>query len=165
MQDYSVKPIGRTCAASGRELLPGSLCHSVLVEMNGELLRFDFADDSWTGPAAETIAHWRCVVPEPVATTKKSLDPDALMRQFEQLCEEASPARDKFRYVLALLLLQRRRLKRDGTQIIDDQEFLELSGARGEGTFLVPEQQLDDAEVQQMQAELFGDKLDSQSKI
>ena len=87
---------------------------------------------------------------------KKALDPDELMRQFEQLCEEASPATDKFRYVLALLLLQRRRLKLDGTKVIDDQEFLELTGSRGEGTFLVPDQSLDDAEVEQMQQQVFG---------
>ena len=88
--------------------------------------------------------------------TKKTFDPDDLMRQFEQLCEEASPAQDKFRYVLALLLLQRRRLKLEGTKIVDDEEFLELNGARGEGIFLIPDQQLDDVEVQQMQEAIFG---------
>ncbi len=87
---------------------------------------------------------------------KKSLDVDDLMRQFEQLSDEASPAQDKFRYVLALLLLRRRRLKLDGTKLIDDQESLEVTGARGEGTFLVPVQQLDDAEVQQLQDAVFG---------
>ena len=156
MQDYNVKPIGRTCAGTAQELVPGSLCHSVLVEKNGDLLRFDYSEEGWTPPPAGLLAHWRCVVPEPVAVVKKALDPDDLMRQFEQLCEEASPAQDKFRYVLALLLLQRRRLKLDGTKAIDDQDFLELTGARGEGTFLVADQQLDDAEIQQMQTAIFG---------
>jgi hypothetical protein len=51
-------------------------------------------------------------------------------------------------------LLQRRRLKLEGSKIIDDQEFLELTGTRGEGTFLVPDQTLNDAEVEQLQAAL-----------
>ena len=156
MQDYNVKPIGRTCAGTGKELVPRSLCHSVLVEKNGELTRFDYSDEGWTQPPEGSLAHWRCEVPEAVAVTKKTFDPDELMRQFEQLCEEASPAQDKFRYVLALLLLQRRRLKLEGTKTIDDQEFLELNGARGEGTFLILDQQLDDAEVQHMQEAIFG---------
>ena len=78
------------------------------------------------------------------------------MRQFEQLNEEASPSQDKFRYVLALLLLQRRRLRLDGTKTVDDQEFLEVTGTRGEGTFLVPDQLLDDTEVQELQNAVFG---------
>lgn len=156
MQDYNVKPIGRTCDGTGKELVPGSLCHSVLVEKNGELLRFDYSEEGWTTPMEGYLAHWRCDVPEAAAVTKKTFDPDDLMRQFEQLCEEASPAQDKFRYVLALLLLQRRRLKLEGTKIVDDEEFLELNGARGEGIFLIPDQQLDDVEVQQMQEAIFG---------
>lgn len=156
LQDYNVKPIGRTCAATGEELVPGSLCHSVLVESNGELSRLDFSEAGWVPPPAGLVAHWRCEVPKPTASAKKSLDVDDLMRQLEQLNEEASPSHDKFRYVLALLLLQRRRLRLDGTKTIDEQEFLEVTGTRGEGTFLVPDQQLNDTEVQELQNAVFG---------
>ncbi len=156
MQDYNVKPMGRICAATGRELTPGSLCHSVLVEKNGELLRFDYSEEGWGQPPEGTIAHWRCEAPESATASKKSLDPQELMRQFEQLSEEASPAHDKFRYVLALLLVQRRRLKLEGTKVIDDQEFLEVAGTRGEGTFLVRDQQLDESELQELQTALFS---------
>lgn len=156
LQDYNVKPMGRICAATGQELAPGSLCHSVLVEKNGDLLRFDFSEEGWGEPPAGTIAHWRCEAPEPVTVAKKTLDPQELMRQFEQLSEEASSAHDKFRYVLALLLVQRRRLKLDGAKVIDDQEFLEVTGTRGEGTFLVRDQQLDESELQELQTALFS---------
>lgn len=156
MQDYNVKPVGRTCAGTGEELVPGSLCHSVLVESNGELSRLDFSEAGWVPPPAGLVAHWRCEVPEPTTGAKKSLDVDDLMRQFEQLNEEASPSHDKFRYVLALLLLQRRRLRLDGSKVIDEQEFLEVTGTRGEGTFLVPDQQLNDTEVQELQNAVFG---------
>lgn len=158
MQDYNVKPMGRTCAATGQELAPGSLCHSVLVEKNGDLLRFDYSEEGWGHPPHGTIAHWRCEAPEPVTAAKKTLDPNELMRQFEQLSEEASPAHEKFRYVLALLLVRRRRLKLEGTKIIDDQEFFEVTGTRGEGTFLVRNQQLDQAEEQELQTALFGER-------
>ena len=156
MQDYNVKPVGRTCAATGKDLVPGSLCHSVLVEKDGVMMRLDYSQEGWNPAPAGRLAHWRCEVPEQAVGAKKTLDVDELMRQFEQFSEEASPAHDKFRYVLALLLLQRRRLRLEGTKVIDDQEFLEVTGLRGEGTFLVPDQQLDDAEIQEMQAAIFG---------
>ncbi len=156
MQEYNLKPIGRICAGTGNELIPGDLCHSVLVEENGEPQRLDFSEAGWSQPPLGVIAHWRCIVPQPVATNKKSLDPDELMRQFEQLTEEANSSHDKHRYLLSLLLLQRRRLKLEGTKTIEDQDFLELTGTRGEGTFLVPDQTLDDQEVQQMQSAIFG---------
>lgn len=156
MQEYNVKPVGRVCSGTGEELEPGSQCHSVLVEKNGELLRLDYSEAGWVAPPAGMLAHWRCEVPEPTTTAKKSLDVNDLMRQFEQLNEEASPAQDKFRYVLALLLVQRWRLRLEATKTIDDQEFLEVTGVRGEGTFLIPDQQLDDAEVQELQNAVFG---------
>lgn len=156
LQDYNVKPVGRVCCGTGEELVPGSLCHSVLMEKDGELVRLDYSEEGWVPSPARLIAHWRCEVPEPATTAKKSLDADDLMRQFEQLTEEASPAQEKFRYVLALLLLRRRRLRLEGTKVIDDQEFLEVTGTRGEGTFLIPDQQLEDAEVQELQNAIFG---------
>jgi len=158
LQDYHVKTIGRACTATGKDLAPGSRCHSVLVEKNGELLRFDYSDEGWAEPPAGTIAHWICEVPEAIIASKKMLDPNELMRQFEQLSEEASPAHDKFRYLLAWLLVQRRRLKIDATRVIDDQEFLEVTGTRGEGTFLVRDQQLDESELQDLQTALFGER-------
>lgn len=156
MLDYNLKPVGRTCARTGETLAPGTLCHSALVENNGELLRLDYSEAGWLPPPAGLLAHWRCEVPDSTTVEKRSLDVDELLRQFERLHEEASPSQDKFRYVLALLLLQRRRLRLEGTKLIDDHEFLELSGTRGEGTFLVPVQQLDDSEVLELQNSVFG---------
>jgi hypothetical protein len=152
--DYHLKPIAKTCTATGREFAPGVPCHSALVELNGKLVRFDFSEDGWTGPPDGTIGFWQSIVPEPTETAAKPLDADALMRYFEQLCEDASPAQDKFRYVVALLLLQKRRLKLEGSRHDGDIKFLELLGSRGEGTFEVRDQHLKDDEIGQLQQAL-----------
>ena len=68
--------------------------------------------------------------------------------------KDANPAQDKFRYVLALLLLQKRRLKIEGSRQDGDVEYLELVGSQGEGTFEVRMQQLEDAEIEQLQRDL-----------
>ena len=154
--DYHLKPVGRTCAATGNELVPGTICHSVLVEEDGQFRRFDFSPEGWTTPPEGTIAHWRCTVAEPDTGKPKPLDTEGLLRYFEQLIEDANPAQAKFCYVLALLLLQKKRLKLEGSIQEDGVEFLELSGSHGEGPFRVPDQQLNDSEICELQQALNG---------
>ena len=152
--DYHLKPIAKTCTATGNEFVPGSRCFSALVEHEGRLVRFDYSEEGWSGPPEGTVGHWQCIVPEADEAEAKPLDADALMRYFEQLCEDANPAQDKFRYILALLLLQKRRLKMEGSRQDGEIVFLELVGSRGEGTFEVRDQQLSDEEIEQLQQTL-----------
>ncbi len=152
--DYHLKPIGKTCHTTGDELAPGSLCHSVLVEREGKLIRQDYSDKVWNGPPDGSIGHWSCSVPEQDQTKPKPLDTDGLMSYFEQLDENSNPAQEKFRYVLALLLLQKRRLKLDGSRHEMDVEYLMLTGSHGEGPFEVRDQQLDNSEINQLQNDL-----------
>lgn len=152
--DYHLKPIGKTCATTGEQLLPGTTCHSALVERNGELVRLDYSEEGWAGPPADSIGHWRSVVPEPSQMNVKPLDADALMRYFEQLSEDPNPTQERFRYVLALLLLQKRRLKIDGSRRDGDIEYLQLSGTRGEAPVEVRDHHLADDEIKQIQQAL-----------
>ncbi len=152
--DYHLKPIGKKCAATEKSLEPGTLCHSVVVDKDGELVRLDFSEEGWSGTPDGTLGHWKCTVPIPTETKVKPLDTDALMRYFEQIEEDGNPTQEKFRYVIALLLLQKRRLKLEGSQNDGDIEYLELIGARGEGPFLVRDQHLEDEEISQLQSSL-----------
>ena len=152
--DYQLKPIAKICEATGDPLDPGSTCHSALVERDGQLLRVDFSEAGWNGPPEGTVGHWQTVVPAAQENKTKPLDTDALMRCFEQMVEEANPAQDKFLYVISLLLLQKRRLKIEGSRQEDSTELLQLIGSRGEGPFEVRDQQLSDEEVAQLQKNL-----------
>jgi hypothetical protein len=152
--DYQFKPIGKTCAATGRSLVPGERIYSVVVERHDELVRLDYSPEGWSGTPEGTIGQWRCVVPVPDTRPVSALDPDAMLSYFEQLVEDANPAHDKLRYVLALFLLQKRRLRLDGSRVDGDVEYLQLSGARGEGPFEIRDQQLAESELRQLQAEL-----------
>lgn len=152
--DYHVKPLGKTCAATGKPLLPGSVCHSVLVERDGNLLRLDFSEEGWTGPPPGNLGAWTVEVPAAADPKTVRIDPEAAFRYFEQLSEEASPVHERTRYALALVLLQQRKLKLENVRFDDDDEVLELSGVHGEGNFEVHNYHLDDTESQKLQAEL-----------
>ncbi|MHC4876275.1 MAG: hypothetical protein ACYTGL_07240 [Planctomycetota bacterium] len=152
--DYHIKPAARACAATGREFQPGEQCHSVLVERDGQLLRLDYAEEAWTGPPDDSLGDWLTLIPD-TGSQKKTVDTESLFRYFEQLCEDANPAHDKLRYVLALLLLQKRRLRLDGTHRGEDEtDYLDLIGSKSEGPYEVPDQSLDESEIAQLQATL-----------
>jgi hypothetical protein len=152
--DYRFKPVGKTCTATGRDLVPGSVCYSSLVERNGQLTRLDFSEEGWPGPREDELGHWRSIVPFADDIKARPLDADALMRQFEQLSEDANPGRENLVYVLALLLLQKRRLKLADSTRDGETEYLTLTGIRGEGPYHVRDQRLSNDEIVKLQREL-----------
>lgn len=154
MIDYRFRPISKTCAGTGEPLLPGEVCYSVLIENRGTYERVDYSAAGWKGLPDNAVGYWKCLVPVPASREAATADPERLMQFFEQLIESPNPRQEKLAYVLALHLLQRRRLKLDGSRCADDGEYLELSGSRGEGPFEVRDQQLSEAEIAELRAAL-----------
>ena len=60
-----------------------------------------------------------------------------------------------YQYVLALLLLRKKRLILEDSITIDDQPGLRLVGSGGEGPFDVMERELTDEQIAQLQIQLF----------
>lgn len=151
--EYQFRPLGKKCAATGEDLAPGSTVHSVAVEKEGEILRLDFSEKGWAGPPDGAIGSWTCVVPHPVAK-RTLLDANTLMTCFEQLTEEANPAQEGLRYILALFLINKKRLRVDGSRQDGNEEYLQLSGANGEGAYEVRDPQPSDEETHELQRQL-----------
>lgn len=152
--DYHLKPVGKVCEKTGKELEPGEFCYSVLKEQNGRYIRLDFCEEGWEGLPEEAVGYWKTRIPEPKTKKKQPLDADSLMRYFEQLSEESNPAQEKFRYILALLLLQKRKLQLEGSVEVDDREMLEFHGVNGEGPFHIVDQHLTDEEIENLEHDL-----------
>lgn len=152
--EYSFKPIGRICAATGVELTPGTSCRSALVERDGRFDRLDYVATAWPGAPEGAIGHWRCRVPPPATPQVRHLDPDELMAQFERLEEGGHEQVRRLRYVLALLLLQRKRLQLEDSRSEDGVDLLVLIGTKGEGPFEVRDEQLDADEIAGIQRAL-----------
>ena len=59
--DYRLKPPSKTCAGTGRPLVPGSTCHSVLVEKDGDQVRlFTAARSGESGRNGNTVGTYIC---------------------------------------------------------------------------------------------------------
>ena len=154
MIEYQFRPIGKSCAGTGQEFQPGERCHCVVVERDGQFTRLDYSAAGWKGPPEGTVGEWISQIPagEP---KPKTIDTESLLQFFEQLCEDPNPAHDQQRYVLALLLLQKRRLRLEDSRTDDDgNEFLQLIGSKSEGPFEIADQHLSEVEIAQMQAAL-----------
>ncbi len=152
--DYHLKPLGKSCSATGKEFVPGETVHSVIIEENGQLVRLDYSQDGWTGPPESAVGDWKLQVPESTTQGPQKIDPDALMQYFEQLYETPNQVEEKFLYVLALFLVQKRRLKLDGSRNDDVASYLQLSGTHGEGSFEIRDQNLNESEIEQLQQQL-----------
>jgi hypothetical protein len=152
--EYAFRSIGRTCAATGAELTPGTLCRSALVERDGRFERLDFVLSAWTDPPADAIGHWRCRIPAAVTPQVRHLDADTLLQEFERLEETGHEQVLRLRYVLALLLLQKKRLELEDCRAEEETNFLVLIGTKGEGPFEVRDEQLSADEIAVIQREL-----------
>lgn len=154
--DFNIRPISRTCAATGNPLVAGTECWSVLKEVDGKLVRYDYSAEAWNGPADGVIGHWKSVVPAGMDSGQQKIDADSLFEYFVQLSESPNVVEQDYQYVLALLLLRKRRLILEDTVEIDDQPAMRLIGSGGEGPFEIVERELTDNQIVELQNQLFG---------
>jgi hypothetical protein len=156
MVEYQIQPSTRRCSATGRELRPGERCYSVLLDEGGKLIRHDYGPDAWQGPPPGAFSFWAGKVPEPQARRRPTFDDDLLLDCFGRLEGQAEPARLKLRYVMALLLLRRRRLHFEEARQRGEQETLVLRCARTGARHEVVNPGLDEQELTSVQEDVFG---------
>jgi len=130
MMDYQIQAATRRCAVSGRELQPGERFYSVLLDENGKFVRQDYSKEVWQGPPPGAFSFWLGRVPPPEQGRGPRIDDDLLFDCFQRLESEAEAARVNFRYVVALLLMRRRRLKFEEARQENGQELLRLRCTR-----------------------------------
>ena len=110
-----------TCAATGEALTPGDRIVSVLsIDAQNASNRLDTAEAEWDKgwrpePGQEVIAIWRGHMPEPKdADNGRPVDDEDLVALFEQIAEPSDERAVELRYVLAWMLVRRRRLRFEG---------------------------------------------------
>jgi hypothetical protein len=156
MTEYDIGGPGRVCAATGRPLSPGDRFHAALADRDGKLVRTDYAADAWPGPPDDAVAHWAGRVPAADRPRKPVVNDDLLLGCLDRLRESADADGLNFRYVAALLLMRRKRLRfEDAARDADGRDVLVLRDAKGGAVHQVTDPRLTDAEVAAAQAEVF----------
>jgi hypothetical protein len=153
--DYQIQPNTRRCSVSGRELCPGERYYGVLLEEGGKFVRKDFSVEAWQGAPEGAFSFWMGRLAPPQSKRRPPIDDEMLMECFQRLEGQLEPNRIRFRYVVALLLMRRRRLRFDETQRDGGQEILLLRCARSGARHAVVNPGLTDEELATVQEDVF----------
>ena len=155
MIDYQIQTNSRRCAISGRELRPGERFYSVLLDEASQFIRKDYSQENWQGPPAGAFSFWAGTIPAGQESRSLRIDDDLLVDCFQRLEGQTEPSRINFRYVVALLLMRRKRFKFEEARTERDQEILLLRCARTKAQYRVINPRLTEEEMAAVQEEVF----------
>jgi hypothetical protein len=155
MTDYQLQANTRRCAATGQELHPGERFYGVLLVENGKFIRKDYSERAWQGPPDGALGFWRSRVVEGQSARRPPVDDDLLMACLQRLESESDSTKIAFRYVLALLLMRRKRLRLEDTKKEGEREVMHLRCTRKGDRFRVADPALSDHELESVQDEVF----------
>ncbi len=157
---YDIVRREEACAATGRVFAPGEKHMAVLVESPGDeaLARVLFSMEAWGAgarpePPARVFGYWKRVAGEEQRTRAPIVSVEELFDLFEQLAEADQPKQVAFRYLIALLLMRKRRLVYDGA-LPDRPDVLRLKGRPGGEEHLVTDPGLDEKSIAEATEEL-----------
>jgi len=149
-REYKIESSARQCSQCDRAFGVGEEYYSAVVETEEEsrLARRDFCPACWQPDTQTFFSFWKTSVPEPEPTRgPRLIDFTRLLRLFERL-EQAEENR-RFRYVLALVLMRKRRLRLVSLRRLGGRaEVLTLREVGGDRQHTVQNPGLSDEEIQ-----------------
>jgi hypothetical protein len=154
MTEYQIQANTRRCAALGREMLPGEQFFSVLLDQGGKLERRDYSSEGWTGPPTGTFSFWSGRIPMQ-DNRRLPIDDEMLVDCLARLESEADPAKVNFRYVVALLLMRRRRFRFEEAKTVFGREILSLRCTRTQQLYEIVNPRLSEDAMAAVQEEVF----------
>jgi len=155
MTEYQIQPNSRRCTVTGRELRPTECFFTALVEADGQFVRQDYSAEAWHGPPPGAFSFWSGRVPKEGETHKPRVDDDMLLECFERLENQTEPRKLSFRYVVALLLMRRKRLKFEESAVVNDREVLTLRCVKTGTRHQVANPGMPEEEMAAVQEEVF----------
>jgi hypothetical protein len=156
MSRFEIQDPTRTCAQTGQHLEVGERFYGVLLEENGRFVRKDYSANAWNGPPANAIAYWSGRIPATDRPKKPTFNDELLWDCFDHLATATEPNRLSFRYVVALLLMRRKRLKfEDARRGSDDQDVLVVRDSRTGARIEIVDPRLREDEIEAVQQEVF----------
>ena len=147
------KPLGQ-CFGSGRKIEYGEEYFAALVETGQGLGRQDYSREFWDSNKPSVYCYWRTKLPSPDQKKHIFIDDEMLMAFFERLSQETEQEKINFRFVLALILMRKRRLKYDSSRTGEDREIWHLRVV-GEDRFVdVVNPHLDEKQIEQLSSQI-----------
>ena len=151
-----IPTLTRTCAVTGQELKPGERIYGALFDEAGKFVRKDYSEGAWSGPIPGAVAFWAGRIPSARSPRKPIFNDKLLLDCFDHLTGATEPNRLQFRYVVALLLLRRKKLKfEDAQRKPDGSDALILRDGRTNQRLEVIDPKLTEEQIAAVQDEVF----------
>jgi hypothetical protein len=154
MDEWEIeKPVGN-CFGTGRKIEYGEEYYGALVETGQGLVRRDFCADYWQSQRPDVFCFWKTKLPQPGQKKAQFIDDDMLMAFFNRLEQETEQEKINFRFVLVLILMRKRRLKYDSSDVQGDAEIwrLRITGDKEFVTVVNPH--LDEVQIEQLSSQI-----------
>ncbi len=154
MDEWEVsKPLGQ-CCGSGKKIEYGEEYFAALVKTEEGLARRDFCADYWLAEKPDVFCYWKTRLPRPDEKKHIFVDDEMLMAFFERLEREDEQEKINFRFVLALILMRKRRLKYDSSKVEGDKEIWRLRIVGDKQTVDVLNPHLDEEQIKQLSSQI-----------
>jgi len=154
MDEWEInRPLGQ-CCGSGKKIKYGEEYFGALVETEQGLQRRDFCVDYWEREKPSVFCFWKTRLPHPDQKKQIFVDDQMLMAFFERLAEETEQEKVNFRFVLALVLMRKRRLKYDSSRTHDGKEIWCLRIVSDKQTVEVVNPHLDEVQIKQLSSQI-----------
>jgi len=152
MEEWNInKPLGK-CYGSGKDIQPGEEYFASLVYTENGLERRDYSAEYWNEHNPEV--YWKTRLPHPEQKKRMFVDDDMLMAFFERLEKETEQQKINFRFVLAMVLMRKKKLKYKSSKTEDGTEIwkLRIAGTKDYTEVVNPE--LDDEQIEELTSQL-----------
>lgn len=158
----------RTCASTGDEIPPETPYYSALLETDAGFERKDYSSSAWPGvDKSDFFSYWHGKGYSPKGDKRPPVDYERLLSVFDALADTDDRQKRLLRYVLALVLVRRRKLRLDDMSRTETgEDRLVLFDRRDGGKTLeitAPEAKRDELEQAQLTLnELFDGDIEEQ---
>jgi len=155
MDEWEIeKPLGQ-CYGTGKKIEYGEEYFAALVETDQGLQRRDFCAEYWQDKNPDVFCYWKTRMPHPDQKKQIFVDDEMLMAFFDRLARETEQEKINFRFVLALILMRKRRLKYDSSKIEDDKEIWRLRIVGSDKQFVeLINPNLNEEQIEQLSSQL-----------
>jgi len=151
--DFHVQRCTRRCVKTGEEFQPDEMFYSLLVAEGSEVVRHDFSRQAWEGPPEGILGWWKSRMPSRKSHKVGWAPNDIMLEFFLELAEQ--PHKSDLRYILTLLLIRRRIMRLEDTEVDEEGvELLVVYCPRREESYRVPVATPDDRRTQEIQNEI-----------
>jgi len=151
---WDVERTSGVCAQTGEPIQEGEAFYSVLFEEGDSFRRADYGLAAWDGPPEGAFCYYKTRMAVKEKRKKTFVDNEMLRAFFLKLAGETEPARVRFRFVIALILMRKRILRYEHAVTTDGVEVWHMRLTRDPTVHKVVNPRMSEDQIEEVSGQL-----------